>query len=160
MDTNTRMTNHDEDEIDSRILEAISHEIKSIKDELDIIHRNINHIPLKEHLTRDLKIADSYLDRIKISKSDNSDTIFKALTIVGKLNHQMTIIKNKITGYLPKLKSVFITLKNMIQNLSSYLWQLLSSYTKLKEWSVTGGASLNNLFGLNGKMQIQLVFKR
>jgi hypothetical protein len=70
-------------------------------------------------------------------------------------------IRQAASSLVHKLSGWFSYLKGAIQGISAKLWSLLSTYLKLKEWSIKGtvtSPALTNLFSFSGAAELQLTF--
>lgn len=122
-----------------------------IADEVNLFNQLIQYLPLNENT--DL-----------IRSEERWTEIFNKLSLTGSMHSQIDIIDDKLSlaastsTSMSILRPIFNGIKSKLKSLSTHLWQLLSHLIIPKEWSIKGGLTTPNFYGLAGNVQIQLTF--
>jgi hypothetical protein len=159
----------------SSIIEMINECITyTLKDIAFIENKDAKAIdPQDERITsKELKLFKNYVNELKehVASIGSTESIFLAMQINQNMQSQLDIIGSLIGNQSIKTQppannsrtgtmtfNWFKHIQVMISSISTHLWQLISKYMKLSEWSISGVAGVK-LFGLTGNIQVQLTF--
>lgn len=72
------------------------------------------------------------------------------------VRNSVQLLANAWSGFAGRIKAI-------VQGISGKLWNLLSNYLNLKEWSISGKIStptLTQIFGISASAELQLTFEK
>lgn len=152
------MIHHDLNEIDGKI-----HEFYENID--GDTHALIQDIPISEKIE---DVRESVQSLATAKPEEHSMAAMRAIASLGALNSQVDYLTARF--HLPSVAQktgqqvantwnhIQAYLKNVINSISTHLWQLISNLLTVQNWSVSGSTGVN-LFGLSGNAEIQITFK-